>query len=903
MGNSIRLRSFISTLLVSTALSGISYAQNAPAQQPAGDQPAAARPQPAAPQSAAPQSTATQNFGTVIVTEPAKRPSVALSQSGLTSSPADYGAVQNAAAQTANQSGSAAAQAGSVTPGGVTRQDIGGGYMILEQATKTRSTVTRDAIDKQSPTANPYQLINLLPGVIQSSDDATGANGGNIRIRGFNSDHIGLTIEGAPVNDSGNYTLFPSEYLDAENIGQISLAQGAPDLDSPHVGATGGVINIFMRDPSKTAGGLADFSIGSDNLRREFVRVESGEINGVSAYVSYSNLEKDHWFGAGNDSREHIDFKAKIDLSPGNTIRLSAIYNDQNNGQYLRPTMAQVSQPINNLILPSLPASFLNPTTANKGIDAFGGIDQNANSAFNYFGYKISPFKNLILSAPSNFTISQNLKFDTIPYYWYGFGNGGGAFTLSEGNFGGAGKGGFFWGNLKVTNVDLNGNGSTKDRTLFYNPNITETDRPGVINKLTYTAGDHEIVAGHWFEYALHKQTAPFEALNADGTVSDPFGQSNLLNLPSTAVCQVFDPNKKTTGATVTCPTGPVQFRDSLTTTMTNALFAGDTWKATNKLSVIYGVKEVLVSRDIQNYLPGQPELNLYDTATLPTVGFRYAADSHHTFFGSYNTSFRTTPNFTLIPSISSSTGAVTAPITNVTPESGQNFEIGHRYQGSLFATSVSGFMGHYDNFQQRTGFLDQNGSPVSSTINIGRLTNIGLNGEIGTRPIYNFRPYVSGELLRAEMLDNLPTTSTLPNKKVINDFLATKGKELPGAPGYSFSLGLDYDDGHIFGNVAYKRVGPQFSTFVDDEQIKAYGRTDASIGYRFSDFGFMKAPEIKLGFYNVFDNQKDLTGVFNITNNARAATGVNGGAISSSAPSYFLGSDRSVLLTFKTGF
>jgi iron complex outermembrane receptor protein len=895
MSKSTSVRSYIATLLISTALTGAAHAQTAPAQQPAGNPPAPQNNPAPQPRPAAPQANAQQNFGTVVVVEPARRGNVALAQPGLTASPTDYGAVLQKASQATRPANAANTEATTVTPGGVTRQDIGGGYMILEQATKTRSTVTRDAIDKQSVTSNPYQLINLLPGVIQSSTDNTGLNGGNIRLRGFNSDHLGLTIEGMPVNDSGNYALFPQEYVDAENIAQISIAQGVQDLDSPHIGATGGVINIYMRDPAKTAGGMADFSIGSNNLYREFVRVESGEIDGVSAYVSYSNLQKDHWIGPGHDDRQHIDFKAKIELSPGNTIRLSAIYNEALNNFYVAPTKAQAANFSANQFLTTLPSSFFTP-------NASGVLDQNAGSAFNYFGYKINPFKNLILSAPSNFTITPNLKFDTIPYYWYGFGNGGGEFTLSEGNFGGAGKGGFFWGNLKVTGVDLNHNGTTNDRIAFYNPSITETDRPGIINKFTYTAGDHEIVAGHWFEYALHKQTGPFEALNPDGSVSDPFAQSNLLTLPASAVCQTFDPATKTTGAQVTCPTGPVQFRDSLTTTMTNAFFVGDTWKATDKLSLIYGVKEVLLQRDIQNYLPGQPDLNLYDTATLPTIGARYKLDRNNTFFASYGTSFRSAPNFTLIPTLSSSTGLITSPITNVKPESGQNFEIGHRYQGSLFATSVSGFMGFYENFQQRTNFIDQNGSSVASTINVGGLANAGINAEFGTRPIYNFRPYVSAELLHTEMLDNLATTSSLGGK-TINDFLATKGKELPGAPGYSYGLGLDYDDGHIFGNLAYKRVGPQYSTFMDDEQIKAYGRMDAAIGYRFADFGFMKAPEIKLQVFNLFDNQKDLTGVFTIQNNAQKITGINGGTINGSAPTYFLGADRSVLLTFKTGF
>jgi iron complex outermembrane receptor protein len=101
---------------------------------------------------------------------------------------------------------------GETTPSGVTRVDLGGGLMIQEDQAKSRSTVTRDFIAKQASTSNPYQLVEMLPGANINSPDAAGLNGGNITLRGFNSDQIGLTIDGAPVNDSGNYALYPQEY-------------------------------------------------------------------------------------------------------------------------------------------------------------------------------------------------------------------------------------------------------------------------------------------------------------------------------------------------------------------------------------------------------------------------------------------------------------------------------------------------------------------------------------------------------------------------------------------------------------------------------------------------------------------------------------------------------------------
>ncbi|MFA6139922.1 MAG: TonB-dependent receptor plug domain-containing protein, partial [Hyphomicrobium sp.] len=482
------MRAITLALLASTSLTTISQAQTAPAVPEPGAAPTqaapATTPAPAAksaakstPKSSNAAAAPTTNIGEIQAKEAPKPRS--FSQTGMTASPTDFAEVQNKANAEAKKADGSKQMNGigstprPVSTGGVTGMDLGGGYMINEEAKKSRSTVTRDAIDKMAPTANPYQMINLLPGVVQSSVDDTGLNGGNIRLRGFNSDHVGMTIEGMPVNDSGNYALYPQEYVDAANMAQVSIAQGSPDLDSPHIGSVGGVINLYMRDPSKTPGGLVEMTFGSDDLMREYVRAAAGQVGNVRAYMSYSHLTKDHWVGPGDDERHHADFKAVWDIDKDNTVRVSAIYNEAVNTFYKNPTLSEFNTNSN-----------LSYTTSPYNL--------------NYYGYRINPFKNLILSAPSNFKLSDNLRFDTVPYYWYGYGSGGGATNLNESAF--------YYGNLKVKG-DFNGDGDTSDVGWFYNPSITETHRPGVINKLTYTLGDHKVVAGHWFEYAHHRQT------------------------------------------------------------------------------------------------------------------------------------------------------------------------------------------------------------------------------------------------------------------------------------------------------------------------------------------------------------------------------------------------------------
>ena len=707
-------------------------------------------------------------------------------------------------------------------------------------------------------------MIDLLPGVIETSADNTGLNGGNIRIRGFNSDHVGLTIEGAPINNSGNYALYPQEYVDGENISQISIAQGSPDLNSPHVGATGGVMNIYMRDPSTTYGGLVDFSVGSHDLYREFARVNSGQVGNVRAYFSYSRLDENHWAGPGSNERDNIELKTVWDVSPGNTIRFSAIYNHELNDSYNEPYLYQFNTP------------------------GFKPVYSGAVNTSTYYAFHVNPFDNLILSAPSNFSISNNLSFDTIPYFWYGIGNGGGVTAMSGTAM--------YWGDLKITGAGFTGQ-------YDYNPSITETYRPGIINKFTYTIGDHKLVVGYWFEYATQKQTGPFESIDPSGAITDPFATASNLTLPAGTTCQVYNYVTKTTGATVACPTGPMQKRDTFTQTTTNMLFAGDTWTLNNQWTLDYGVKQVFLNRTVDDYMPGAiPSNSLANAETLPTVGLRFKPNEENQFWASFATTFRSAPNYTLAQTFSSTKGTI-APIDVPPPELGEMFELGHRYQGSLFTTSVSAWVGHFSNYQQTTNELDPSGSNsyVSVTLNAGELLTYGVDAEVGTKPIYNFRPYVSAELLHTELLSDMPTSSEV-GSTYINDFLPTKGKQLPGSPNFSAGFGLDYDDGHWFGNLAYKYQGPQYGDFMNEEQMAGFGRVNAAIGYRFSDIGAIKAPEIKLNLENLL-NARQLTGVDGMTTNAQTTIGTNGGTISGSSPYYYMGEGFSAMLTARAAF
>jgi iron complex outermembrane receptor protein len=129
------------------------------------------------------------------------------------------------------------------------------GLLPDQTAPKAISAISSDFIIKQAPTLNAFQLVSLLPGANVSSTDPYGLSAtSSLTLRGMGQDQIGVLMEGAPQNDIGYYYAYPSQFADAENIRQVALTQGAVDMDSPTLGATGGLLSLTLDDPAKKRG-------------------------------------------------------------------------------------------------------------------------------------------------------------------------------------------------------------------------------------------------------------------------------------------------------------------------------------------------------------------------------------------------------------------------------------------------------------------------------------------------------------------------------------------------------------------------------------------------------------------------------------------------------------------------
>jgi iron complex outermembrane receptor protein len=706
------------------------------------------------------------------------------------------------------------------------------------------SAISADFIVKQAPTLNAFQLVSLLPGANVSSSDPYGlSNYSSLTLRGFGQDQIGVLMEGAPQNDIGYYYAYPSQFADAENLRQISLAQGAGDIDSPTVASAGGLLSLWLDDPKEHRELLVDLSAGSYNLRRAFARIDTGEIgtSGVRAFISYSNSRADNWRGAGYDKRQHVDAKLLKEWGVGNRASIAVSFNDATNSSYPSPTLAEWQE-------------------SGRG---FNYDKSYVSGDTNYWGLYRAPFRNIYASAPVHLTLNDRLDLDSTTYVQRGYGSAPYGTELSTtGNY---------LGTEELTQpITLPG---AVDGVATVLGNWTGNQfRSGNITKFTFTTSTHKITAGLWFDYGTDHVIQSFTSIDANGNPIDIWGREKH--------------------AIRTADGRLLAAEDERTTHVTKAFFVADSIKVTPRLTVEVGFKGAHVLKSGRNYLPGLPAQVHFDSfAALPRAAVHYNLDDRNQLFANITTNFRAPNEYTLYDRYYGG-AQYSQGTTALKNEYSVSEELGYRYIGANLSASLTAFHYHFRNRQLAT-IIDVRGAQINSTINAGSQTSYGLDAEVNYRPAKGVSFYVSGEYLHTRLDDDLPAG---------DNYLPTKGKRAVSSPSFQLGAGGAYDDSRLFGSFALKYVGRQYSTFMNDESIRGYTTLDISIGVHLAGLIDSKRTDLRLNFINV-TNPHVLSGVAAISTNAQDVIGRNGMVIPGSAPAYYIGSGAAVMATVSRAF
>ena len=762
---------------------------------------------------------------------------------------------------------------------------LGTGLLMDEDAPKARSSVTKAQLEKTRSSGNPFQALSLLPGVNSSSFDATGLFGGNLRVRGFNSDQMGFTINGAPVNDSGSFSVFPQEYVDSENLCSLYITQGAPDTDAPHVGASGGNVGIQSCAPEDVQRTRIALSGGQLGYFRTFARVDTGKVGAFKGFVSASWSRADKWKGPGRADRKHLDAGADYDLGAGNKLSASLLYNRAVANNFQSFNQAQWAANGYYADYTSVVPQHATPVKGMRQVDP--------NPSPQYYGYALNPFENYLLSGKGSFALTERLRLDVNPYLWYGYGTGGVQQNrLDEGAVAIPTSGGANNTNAPLHRGigDLNGDGDTLDSVLVYRGSLTKTYRPGIGTSLTYVLDNHKINGGLWFERARHRQTQPAVTVDNSGNVTDIWLGGNLLTYVD--------------GATY-------QGRDQITVSTGKSVFLQDTIDLlSNKLQVTPAISYRSIKRQFTNNANSGGTASTGSSAvtysvdrtyseTLPSLAASFQATDRLQVFSSLGKNFKAPGNFdyqSLATGVTFANGVGTAtgmqPLT-VKQETSVNLDVGARYRGDMFRASATAF---YNKFKDRIASSFDPLAGITHDFNVGDSTTKGLELEAGTVPIAGFSAYGSLTYTKSTLDSDMPRSATA--------VYPTSGKQFPDTPKGMAALSLQYANGPYLLNVAGKYTTSRFLTLTNDVAIPGFTTFDLNAAWKLpnpSGTGF-KNPIIRLNVSNLFNRQYFVANAGSGSNiTIVGAPSLTPG--STAAPYYYAGAPRFTSLTFQVDY
>lgn len=757
---------------------------------------------------------------------------------------------------------------------------LGTGLLIDEDTPKAKSTVTKAQMEKTRSSSNPFQALSMLPGVNSSSQDATGLFGGNLRVRGFNSDQMGFTVDGAPVNDSGNFAVYPQEYADMENMCEMFITQGATDTEAPHVGASGGNVGLVTCAPEDQRRTRIALSGGGLDYARTFVRVDTGKVGDFKGFASLSKSQVEKWRGKGGADRVHVDAKAEYDLGAGSSLSATVLYNKAVNNSFRLLRLSDLASEGYFADFPITP-----PTGQRAPVAGTAQVE----SGSLYYGLALNPFENYLATSRASFQIDPRLRVDVEPYFWWGFGNGGSALVALPENAPAGTR-------LHQGVADLNGDGDTLDTILVYRASVTRTHRPGVTLKANYTLDNHKIVGGVWFERARHRQTAPAVRVDDAGQAADIWLEDE------SAFVRYNDGS-------------PYQNRNQYTVTTARSVFIQDTVDLLDsKLRLIPALNYRDIQRDFQNFANSATtgsgvtasnssadyQVQVKFGAWLPSLSASYQFTDKLQGFAGLSRNFKAPGNFeyqNLIrstPAVVFSNGTATSftMLSRTLPkeETSINLDIGTRYRDDRFKGSVTAF---FVSFKNRIASGWDSVAQARTSINVGDSTIKGLEIEAGTVPYRGFSAYVSGTYTRSKIIDDLQVAvDSVGNPTPA----ATAGTQFPDTPKGMAALALQYSNGPYMVNLSGKYTGPRNLTLVNDVAIPGYTSMDLNAAWQLPNptESAFKNPIVRLNITNL-TNKKFLS--------ANAGSGTLIAIDQADRPQAIQGAPRFTSLTFQVDY
>ena len=137
------------------------------------------------------------------------------------------------------------------------------------------SSVSLDFIEEKLGTQEFPEVLKSTPGV-HANKDGGGYGDSEIYMRGFDNTNVAVMINGVPMNDMENGTVYWSNWAGLTDVTRTMQTQrglGASKVSAPSVGGT---INIITRSVDSKKGGTISYALGNDGMNKMSFSISSG---------------------------------------------------------------------------------------------------------------------------------------------------------------------------------------------------------------------------------------------------------------------------------------------------------------------------------------------------------------------------------------------------------------------------------------------------------------------------------------------------------------------------------------------------------------------------------------------------------------------------------------------------
>ena len=661
---------------------------------------------------------------------------------------------------------------------------------------RQQQQVTAEQIDYLPAGTSPLKAIEKLPGVNFQSADPFGSYEWSTRIvvRGFNQNQLGFTLDGVPLGDMsyGNHNgLHISRAVPSEDVGRVSLSQGAGALSTASTSNLGGTLEFFTLEPAADFGGRVDLTGGSDSTRRIFGRFDTGALGGNGPRISLSAVDgtTDKWKGSGEQQQRMYSLKAVQPIGDTGSVTAYYNYSDRAERDYHDLSFDIIrrrGEDWDNWAPDWSAAVAAAQACAASG---FGNAVACDDAYWDAAGIREDSLAYLGLDLPSD----DGLSFSARVYMHQNEGQG-------------------LWG---TPYVPTPGGAPLSVRTTEY-----DIDRKGALATVGWTLGGHALEAGVWIENNDFNQARRF------------YPESSLAGPTQSFTSFRSDPLLTQWEYAFETKTLQYHLQDEFSLGETLKFVAGfKGMKVENSATTITGPNKSGTIEAQENF--------------LPQLGFTWAPWEGGELFGLVARNARAFVSANTAGPFSTSAAGFVAIRDVLKPETSDTMELGWRFRGD----SLEGVLAAYRiKFKDRLLAIQQGpgivGNP-SVLANVGGVSTNGFEAAVNWRPMQHVAWFSSFAWNDSTFDQNYTTNGNV---------ILVGGKTVPDAPEMMLKTELTYDNGMFFARADANYTDGRYYTFLNQGSVPSYTLFNASAGFRFAGLAMFEELSVQAAVTNIAD-------------------------------------------------